>query len=154
MTKKEWESLCDGCGRCCLNKFEDEDGTVDYTDVACTLLDCDSARCSNYAKRTTIVKDCIVLTPDNLDELNYMPLTCAYRRLNEGKDLSWWHPLVSGSPNTVFEAGISVAGKVIPEDGMHDREMENRIVRWPMSNRAKSPGNKKSGSKTKPVPSK
>jgi len=130
MTRKEWESLCDGCGRCCLLKIEDADtGAISYTDVACKLLDLGTCRCTKYARRTEFVKDCVVLTPNNLHELSWMPSTCAYRLVAEGKDLYWWHPLVSGDPETVHLAGISVRGRVVREARTIDPE--DRIVTWP-----------------------
>ncbi len=99
MTRAEWESLCDGCGRCCLNKLIDEDtNETVYTDVGCKLLDCQSCRCSDYAHRQAKVKDCVRLTPRNVRRLKWLPPTCGYRLVAEGKDLSWWHPLVSGDP--------------------------------------------------------
>jgi uncharacterized cysteine cluster protein YcgN (CxxCxxCC family) len=126
MTRAEWESLCDGCGRCCLNKLIDEDtnATV-YTDVSCKLLDCTSCRCSDYAHRQAKVKDCVRLTPRNVRRLKWLPPTCAYRLVAEGKDLAWWHPLVSGDPETVHTAGISVRGRVaasekdVPDENNH-----------------------------------
>lgn len=134
MTHGEWESLCDGCGRCCLNKFENEDtGKIYYTDVACKLLNLDTCRCSNYQQRTKIVKDCLVITPTNLPSMNCLPATCAYRLLHEGRDLYSWHPLISGNKQSVNEAGISVYGRVVSEIGMSDEDMEDRIVKWPMS---------------------
>lgn len=134
MSHKEWESLCDGCGRCCLNKFENEETKkIYFTDVACKLLDLESCRCSNYKQRTKIVPECLVITPQNLQSMNCLPATCAYRLLNEGRDLYPWHPLVSGDPNSVHDAGISVRGRVVSELGMSDEEMEERIVKWPMS---------------------
>lgn len=134
MTRQEWESLCDGCGRCCLNKFENETtGMIYYTDVACKLLDQETCRCANYRKRTQYVKDCLVLTPDSLPMMNCLPSTCAYRLLYEGRDLYSWHPLISGSKQSVHDAGISVRGRVVSEVGMTDEEMEERLVKWPMS---------------------
>src|SRR5688572_28711526 len=107
MTASEWESLCDGCGRCCLVKLEDEDtGQIDYTDVACTLLDGDSCRCRDYANRQRKVADCVRLTPAAVRSLSWLPPTCAYRLVAEGQGLPWWHPLVSGDPETVHLAGI------------------------------------------------
>lgn len=132
MTAAEWESLCDGCGRCCLLKLADEDGgNVVYTDVACRLLDLESCRCSDYARRHRRVRDCVRLTPENLGQLGWMPSTCAYRLLYEGKPLYWWHPLVSGDPATVRAAGIAVAGKVVSERRVPEEELENHIVEWP-----------------------
>jgi uncharacterized protein len=113
MTAAEWESLCDGCGKCCLSKLEDEDtGKIHWTTVGCRLLDAKRCRCRNYAQRLETVSDCVKLTPDNVATLTWLPVTCAYRLVAEGKDLEWWHPLVSGRRGTVREAGISVAGKV------------------------------------------
>jgi len=134
MTRAEWESLCDGCGRCCLNKLIDEEtnATV-YTDVSCKLLDCQSCRCSDYAHRQAKVKDCVRLTPRNVRRLKWLPPTCAYRMLADGGDLYWWHPLVSGDPDTVHQAGISVRGRVgASEDEVRDDELEDRIVSWPL----------------------
>lgn len=132
MTREEWESLCDGCGRCCLVKLQDpdDDETV-YTDVACRLLDRGSCRCSDYPNRKRRVPDCVVLTPDKIDRLHWMPSSCAYRRLAEGRDLAWWHPLVSGDPESVHRAGISVRGRVVSEDEVSDDDLELRIVEWP-----------------------
>ncbi len=140
MTRNEWESLCDGCGRCCLNKYEDEaTREIEYTDVACKLFDPESCRCSDYENRTKKVKDCVVLTPKIMSDMYCLPPTCAYRRLGEGKDLAWWHPLVSGSAHTVHEAGISVRGRVVSEKGMKERDIARRLVAWPMSTRSKRP---------------
>jgi uncharacterized cysteine cluster protein YcgN (CxxCxxCC family) len=130
LSRPEWESLCDGCGRCCLIKLEDaETGDVDYTDIACRLLDLGSCRCSDYKMRKRRVPDCVVLTAANINDLQWMPSTCAYRLIHEGKDLAWWHPLVSGDPATVHHAGISVRNRVVPEERNDDPE--DRIVTWP-----------------------
>lgn len=116
MTAEEWESLCDGCGQCCLHKLEDEDtGELAITNVACRLLDLNSCRCTRYSERNRFVPDCVVLTKENVGSLHWMPGTCAYRLLSEGQDLAWWHPLVSGDPETVHEAKISVRSRAISE---------------------------------------
>lgn len=133
MTASEWESLCDGCGRCCLLKLQDEDSDrIYYTDVSCRLLDCDSCRCTDYANRKAQVEDCVQLTPKTVEEIGWLPPTCGYRLVRDGKDLKWWHPLVSGRAETVHEAGISVRGRVSKSevDATLD-EMEERIVSWP-----------------------
>jgi len=133
MSAKEWESLCDGCGRCCLNKLEEDDtGRVYYTDVGCRLLDGTTCRCKDYKNRSKKVEDCIRLTPDNVATIKWLPPTCAYRLLAHGRDLYWWHPLVSGDPETVHAAGVSVRGRVgLSEDKMGDQDYEDRIVSWP-----------------------
>jgi uncharacterized cysteine cluster protein YcgN (CxxCxxCC family) len=132
MSNDQWESLCDGCGRCCLIKLEDEDtDIVHYTDVACSLLDCDSCKCRNYPKRQFFVPNCLSLDPKHIDELSWLPPSCAYSRVNEGRALSWWHPLISGSDDTVHEAGVSVRHKVVQEDDVPDEEYEDRLVTWP-----------------------
>jgi uncharacterized protein len=133
MTPDEWESLCDGCGRCCLNKLEDEDtGRVYYTDVGCRLLDGTTCRCKDYQHRGELVADCVRLSPDNVADLKWLPPTCAYRLVARGRDLYWWHPLVSGDPETVHTAGISVRGRVgISEEDLSIEEYEERIVSWP-----------------------
>jgi uncharacterized cysteine cluster protein YcgN (CxxCxxCC family) len=135
MTDPEWESLCDGCGRCCLVKLEDADdkNRTYFTDVGCRLLDGDTCRCSDYPNRTKTVPDCVRLTPRNVRKIVWLPPTCAYRRVADGHDLYWWHPLVSGDPTTVHTAGISVQGKIgAVEDAVRDDELEDRIVQWPV----------------------
>lgn len=132
MSGAEWESLCDGCARCCLNKLEDIDtGEIFWTDVACTLLDGESCRCSDYRHRRRKVPDCVKLTPQSVRTLSWLPPTCAYRLLAEGRDLYWWHPLVSGDPSSVHAAGISVRGKTVSEDDYPLETFEDRMVAWP-----------------------
>ena len=132
MTREEWESLCDGCGKCCLVKLEDADsGAIHHTDVACHLLNLGTCRCSNYPARKSIVEDCVVLSPDTVADLSWMPSTCAYRLLAEGRDLAWWHPLVSGDPESVHQAGVSVRGRAVTEARVPDAELEDHIVTWP-----------------------
>lgn len=133
MNPKEWEALCDGCGKCCLNKLEDEDsGEVALTCVACRLLDDETCRCAQYDIRHQFVPDCIVMTPDNIDEHAYwMPATCAYRLLWEGKPLYPWHPLISGSAQTVHDANVSVQGRTLSEFDIPEDEWENYIIEEP-----------------------
>jgi uncharacterized cysteine cluster protein YcgN (CxxCxxCC family) len=124
MRREQWESLCDGCGRCCLQKFEDgKTGKVSFTWVSCYLLDVQTCRCTDYGHRTILVPDCLVLTPEQIPRLRWLPKTCAYRRLSEGKDLDAWHPLVSKDPESVHRAGISVRGKAISEVHVHPEDI-------------------------------
>jgi len=134
MSEAEWESLCDGCGRCCLVKLEDEDtGRIHATDIGCRLFDGASCRCRDYPNRSQTVPDCVTLTPDAVRSLSWLPPTCAYRLLGEGKELPWWHPLVSGDPQTVIAAGVSVRGKVhANEDEIAEDDLAERIVAWPL----------------------
>ncbi len=116
LSLEEWESLCDGCGRCCLEKLRNPTtGKIYYTRVACHLLDLNTCRCSQYELRHILVSDCVELQPENIARLRWLPKTCAYRLVAAGKDLPEWHPLVSGSPDSVHAAGISVRGKVVSE---------------------------------------
>ena len=134
MNRAEWESLCDGCGRCCLHKLRDADTeALAYTTVACHLLDLHSCRCGDYAHRRRRVADCVSLTPAEVRQVDWLPPSCAYRRLAEGKDLAWWHPLVSGDPETVHAAGVSVRGRVgASEADVPDEDLEDYIVSWPL----------------------
>jgi uncharacterized cysteine cluster protein YcgN (CxxCxxCC family) len=130
MTREEWESLCDGCGKCCLHKIEDADtGRIHYTNVACRLLNIGTCQCKDYADRRRTVPDCISLTPQAIGELRWLPKSCAYRLLAEGKSLEWWHPLVSGDPDSVHQAGISARGRSIPES--RAEMLDYHIVTWP-----------------------
>jgi hypothetical protein len=123
MTAQEWESLCDGCGRCCLVRFEDEEtGEVIPTRVACRLFDSAACLCKDYDNRKRHVPDCIKLTPWNIEDLTWMPSSCAYRRIHEGRDLADWHPLVSGDPESVHRAGVSMRGKTFSETALDDIE--------------------------------
>ena len=128
MSSSEWEALCDRRGKCCLIKLIDDlTDDLHYTTVACKLLDCDSHAAGDYNNRKKLVEDCVILSPRLVEELHWMPSTCAYRLIYEGKDLYWWHPLVSGNPNTVHEAGISVKGRAISEREVKDAESPNYI---------------------------
>jgi len=131
MTADEWESLCDGCGRCCLNKLEDiETGELHFTNVACRLLDGNSCQCHDYPNRKKLVPECLILDADSVASSNALPTSCAYRRLAEGKPLLNWHPLVCGNPDTVHNEGISVRGKTISEEYIHLDQIEEHIVDW------------------------
>ena len=130
MNRQEWESLCDGCGKCCLHKLEDDEtGEVHYTDVACRFLDPETIQCGKYLTRQRYVGNCVVMTPELLDTLPWMPSTCAYRLLYEGKDLPAWHPLVAGNPEAIHRAGASVKGRVVDEREAGD--FEDHLVKWP-----------------------
>lgn len=130
MTPAEWESLCDGCGKCCLNKLEDADtGEIFPTNLACRLLDLKRCRCTRYADRKRLVPDCVVLRPENVGTLSWMPSTCAYRLLAEGKDLPWWHPLVCGDPDEVHRVGVSVRGRAVSERNAKG-PLEHYLVDW------------------------
>lgn len=132
MSPDEWESLCDGCGRCCLNKLEDWDtGEIHWTDVGCTLLDGATCRCRRYERRFETVPDCVQLTPETVRTVSWLPPTCGYRLVKEGKPLRWWHPLVSGQADTVHAAGVSVRGRVETEDRVPVEGYEDRVVEWP-----------------------
>jgi uncharacterized cysteine cluster protein YcgN (CxxCxxCC family) len=129
MTPAEWESLCDGCGKCCLHKIREDDGMLTLTNVACRLLNTKTARCGNYARRKKLVPDCVVLTPKKARKLDWLPSSCAYRLVSEGKDLPAWHPLKSGDPATVHSAGISVMGRCVSERDAGP--LRQHVVEWP-----------------------
>ena len=133
MSEAEWEALCDGCGKCCLNKLEDEDsGEVALTRVACRLLDDATCRCAQYEIRHQFVPDCIVLKPSNIEShLYWMPQTCAYRLLHEGRGLADWHPLISGTAETVHSAGGSMRGRTVSEFEVSDEDWEDHIIEEP-----------------------
>jgi uncharacterized protein len=131
MTTAEWEALCDGCGQCCLLKLEDEDtGEIAITRVACRLLDIGTCRCSDYEHRKDHVQDCVKLTAAEAGRLPWLPKTCAYRLIADGKDLYWWHPLVSGRPETVHEAGVSVRHMAIAESKVPEDRLPSFIAGW------------------------
>ena len=133
MTQKEWEALCDGCGKCCLNKLEDEDsGEVALTRVACRLMDDQTCLCSSYQNRHDFVPECIVLTPKTIaDNLYWLPQTCAYRLVYEGRPLFDWHPLISGDPASVHAAGVSMQGRTVPEFEVDEDDWEDHIIEEP-----------------------
>lgn len=131
LNQAEWEALCDGCGLCCLVKLEDDETQeVAYTKVACKLLDCKTARCSDYPNRLVHVTDCIQLTPEKLQSIHWLPPSCAYRRLNEGKNLPSWHYLNTGTRDSIIKARKSAAGRCVSEIEVHEDDLEDYIVRW------------------------
>jgi len=132
MSREEWESLCDGCGKCCCIRLEDEDTRAIYvTDVSCKLFDSGTCQCMSYANRQTYVPDCVQLSPKNIGSLNWLPMTCAYRLIYEGKDLPEWHHLISGSRDTIHQWGLSVQDAVINESLVSENELLSHIVIWP-----------------------
>ncbi len=137
MTDAEWESLCDGCGKCCLIGLEDEaTSEIHLTDVACKLFDGSTCRCSDYENRKKKVPDCVKLTPKTVPDLYWLPKTCAYRLVAKGEDLRWWHPLVSGDPETVHAANVSVRGKVRNEKPRQSmKSLLMAITKWPEDER-------------------
>ena len=129
MSDEEWENLCDGCGKCCLNKVEDYDtGELFFTDVACKLLDLKKCRCQSYKNRKRFVPDCQILTPKKVRRLPWLPSTCSYRLLAEGKDLPSWHHLKTGSRQSIHNAGQSVRGRCVDE--RHVKDLEDHIIDW------------------------
>ena len=129
MDAAEWEALCDGCGRCCLHKLRHEDDALSHTNVACRLLDLESCKCGDYQRRRQRIPDCMTLTNEIVENVDWLPPTCAYRRLAGGQGLAWWHPLVSGDPDTVHTAGISVRGRAISE--REAGPLEAHTAAWP-----------------------
>lgn len=131
MSSAEWEALCDGCGKCCLLKLEDEETEqVHYTCVACRLFDPDTCRCGSYELRRQLVPQCVVLSPENIHEIAaWMPATCAYRLLAEGQDLPWWHPLVTGDPASTRKEGMSVKDMTVPEYEVAEDDIEDYVIR-------------------------
>jgi uncharacterized cysteine cluster protein YcgN (CxxCxxCC family) len=129
MDPAQWEALCDGCGKCCLEKLEDEDTRrIHYTNVACRLLDHATCRCKDYGHRTELVHNCVALTPATVEDPYWLPATCAYRLVREGKHLPDWHPLISGEPDSVARAGHSVAGRVIAEEDAGP--LIHHLIQW------------------------
>lgn len=129
MSKAEWESLCDGCGRCCLVKLEDDDtGDIHLTRLSCRLLDVKTCRCSSYETRFEKMADCVEITRKKIAKIKWLPTTCAYRVLAEGRDLAWWHPLVSGDPETVHQAGISVRSLAMTEARVREENYGRYII--------------------------
>ena len=129
MTTQEWESICDGCGKCCLNKLEDEEsGEIFFTSVVCNLIDLDNCRCTRYSERTTLVPECLDLKQHEFAEYNWLPATCAYRLLSDGEQLPSWHPLISGTEESVKEAGVSICSYAMKESEVND--LEDHIIEW------------------------
>ena len=129
MTAEEWESLCDNCGKCCLHKLEDEDtGKIAFTSVACRLINLNTCRCTRYNERTKLVVECLDIRKLDVENFNWLPATCAYRLLNEGKKLPAWHPLLTGSPASVKKAGVSISSYAIKESMAMD--LEDHIIEW------------------------
>ena len=132
LDRGQWEALCDGCGRCCLIKLENEEtGDIFTSDVHCKLLEPISCMCSDYEHRQAKVPDCIKLDPENVKSISWIPPSCAYRRIAEGKGLAWWHPLVSGDRDTVHLAGISARHRTRSEEGISPEQLDDYVIDWP-----------------------
>jgi len=131
LSDAQWESLCDGCGRCCLQKLEDEDtGEVHYTDVACKLLDTQSCQCKHYESRFKHVPDCLTIRPLSEQKMNWLPLSCAYVKLHRGEPLAAWHPLLSGTPDSVHAAGMSMVGRCYSETTVPVHEWPVHLIKF------------------------
>ncbi len=130
LTRAEWEALCDGCAKCCLIKLEDDEtGEVAYTDIACRLLDRDSCRCGNYPLRRQLVAGCVVMGPENVERvLSWMPASCAYKLVHEGRELYPWHPLISGDPDSVHAAGASLKGRMVSEFDVDEDDWPDHVI--------------------------
>jgi uncharacterized cysteine cluster protein YcgN (CxxCxxCC family) len=151
MNRDEWESLCDGCAKCCLNKFIDDEDTdaasellptdhieegeqIYYSNIACYLLNDKTCQCSKYQQRTTLVPDCVRLTQENIDAVFFMPPSCTYRRLQEGRGMPAWHPLLhKGKKSAMHKAGMSVRGKIVKDNEVSIEKFEDHIVTWPLN---------------------
>lgn len=139
MSRDEWESLCDHCGKCCLLKLQDEDTDNDeaesvyYTDIICDLFNVKEGQCSDYSNRRKRVSTCIKLTQDNLDVIEWLPHSCAYKRVLEGRELEYWHHLISGDVNTIHVTGNSAVGRVVSEKDVNEDAIEEHIVEWPLN---------------------
>lgn len=147
MERSEWEQICDGCAKCCLHKFIADDTveeltttdkfnegeTIDFTNIACQYLNDKTCSCTVYPKRRELVPDCVELTPENLNDIFYMPPSCSYRRLQEGRGLPSWHPLLNkGKKSKMHQVGISARGKVIKDNQVDIEDFEDYIVKWPL----------------------
>lgn len=130
MSPSEWESICDGCGKCCRVQLEDADGQRATTNVVCRYMDMDTCGCTVYKERTTLVPTCLKLSPKNLDTINWMPDTCSYRLLRDSKTLPEWHPLISGNRDSVHHSQVSVRNKVISENSVKEEDLEEFIIQW------------------------
>ena len=138
MTRNEWESLCDHCGKCCLLKLQDDENpdpaeSVYYTNIVCDLFHPDDGSCTDYWNREKRVSTCLRLTQDNLEQIEWLPPSCAYRRIMEGRGLADWHHLISGDKNTIHETGNSVLGKIVYEKEVDEDALEEHIVEWPLN---------------------
>ncbi len=131
LSPEQWEQLCDGCAKCCLHKLEDaESGEVLYTKVRCRYLDEPTCRCTDYARRSVLVPNCIALSPENTHELDWLPSTCAYRLRSQGKPLPDWHPLVTGDPESVHRAGVSIRGRAVSDEYVHPDGYDEHVISW------------------------